>query len=270
MTQRSLAAVARGVILVCTLLAGCASQPIAHKDPRDPFERLNRKVYSFNDAVVQKVAKPVGHTYNRVVPKFMRVGLSNFIDNSQTPEIMVNDLLQAKFKAGFTDLGRFLLNSTLGAGGLLDPATAAGIPKNDNDFGRTLGTWGVHTGPFLMLPLLGPSDIRDTLGKVPDGYLWPVNYIKDRPVYYGFYVLYILDTNVRTVLPSYELLESQNAYDPYALMRNVYLQRREFLIHGQASKAEEQQEQDLEKSLEESGDEAPGGTAKPTEPPKQP
>jgi phospholipid-binding lipoprotein MlaA len=263
MTQCSPAALARGLILVCALLAGCASQPIAHKDPRDPFERVNRATFKFNDAVVQKIAKPVGHTYNRVVPKFMRTGLSNFIDNTQTPEIIINDFLQAKFKAGLTDIGRFLLNSTVGVGGLLDPATAAGMPKDDNDFGRTLGTWGIHPGPFLMLPLLGPSDIRDVVGKVPDGYLWPVNYIKDRPVYYGFYVLYILDTNVRTVLPSYELLESQNAYDPYALMRNVYLQRRDFLIHGQSSKAEENQEQELQKSLEESGpDEAPAETPK--------
>ncbi|HXA93269.1 MAG TPA: VacJ family lipoprotein [Steroidobacteraceae bacterium] len=263
MTQCSPAALARGLILVCAWLAGCASQPITHKDPRDPFERVNRATFKFNDAVVQKIAKPVGHTYNRVVPKFMRIGLSNFIDNTQTPEIIINDLLQAKFKAGLTDIGRFLLNSTVGVGGLLDPATAAGMPKDDNDFGRTLGTWGIHPGPFLMLPLLGPSDIRDVVGKVPDGYLWPVNYIKNRPVYYGFYALYILDTNVRTVLPSYQLLESQNAYDPYALMRNVYLQRRDFLIHGQSSKAEENQEQELEKSLEESGpDETPAETPK--------
>jgi len=262
MTQLSMAALVRGMILACALLSGCASQPITHKDPRDPWERVNRATYSFNDAVIQKIAKPVGHTYNRVVPQFMRAGLSNFIDNTQTPAIIVNDLLQAKFKAGFTDIGRFLLNSTVGVAGLLDPATAAGIPKDDNDFGRTLGTWGIHSGPYLVLPLLGPSDVRDGLGKIPEGYLWPVNYVKNRPIYYGFYALYILDTNVRTILPSIELLESQNAYDPYALMRNVYLQRRDFLIHGQSSKSEENQEQELQKSLEESGDDTPSQTPK--------
>src|SRR5581483_2458006 len=145
---------ARAVLLACALLAGCASQPVTHKDPRDPFERVNRVTYKFNDAVVQNVAKPVGHTYTRVVPQFMRTGLSNFIDNTQTPEIIVNDFLQAKFKAGFSDIGRFLLNSTVGVAGLLDPATAAGLPKDDNDFGRTLGTWGIHPGPYLVLPFL--------------------------------------------------------------------------------------------------------------------
>jgi len=269
MMQCSLAALARGALVGCALLAGCATQPITHKDPRDPFERVNRATYKFNDVLVQNVAKPVGHTYTRVVPKFMRTGLSNFVDNSQTPEIIINDFLQAKFKSGFADIGRFLLNTTVGVGGLLDPATAAGIPKDDNDFGRTLGTWGIHPGPFLMLPFLGPSDLRDLIGKVPDGFLWPVNYIKSRPVYYGFEVLYVLDTDVRTVVPLYELLESQNPYDPYALMRNVYLQRREFQIHGQSSKSEENQEQELQKSLEESGESGPDETP-PTPPKNQP
>lgn len=259
MTQRSSAGL--GTLILLALLAGCASQPITHKDPRDPWERINRTTYNFDVGFVHKVAQPVGHAYTRVTPQFVRTGLANFFDNSQTPGIIVNDLLQAKFKSGLTDIARFLLNTTVGLAGFLDPATDAGLAKNDNDFGRTLGTWGVHSGPYLVLPFLGPSDVRDGLGKIPDGYLWPLNYIKNSAIHYGIYGVYLLDTDVRTVLPSFALLESQNAFDPYALMRNAYLQRRNFLIRGESSKAEEEQEQELEKSLEESGSDDTSGEA---------
>jgi len=141
----------------------------------------------------------------------------------------------------------------VGVGGLFDPASSAGLEKHDNDFGRTLGTWGVHPGPYLVLPFLGPSDVRDTLGKVPDGFLSPINYINDNTAHYSVYGLSLLDADARTLLPAYELLESQNPYDLYAFARNAFLQHREYLIHGTSEKSEEEQEEELEKSLEEPG-----------------
>jgi len=233
------------------LLGGCAAAP-AHKDPRDPFERINRTVFEFDDAVAKHVAVPAGHAYEHVVPKFARAGVANFFDNLRMPGVMVNDVLQWKLRSGGTDLGRFLLNTVVGLGGLFDPATPAGLAKNTNDFGRTLGTWGLPPGPFIMLPLLGPSDLRDTVGEVSDSYLAPQHYInstRQAGLYYGLYGLDLINTVDVTLIPAYDLLNSQNAFDRYAFARNAYLQRRQFLIRGQAGGVS-QDELDLEKSLQ--------------------
>lgn len=235
------------------LLAGCATQPPLRKAAGDPFQRVNRAVWNFDMAFARKVALPVGHTYMRVTPRFAQEGLGHFFDNAEYPIVIVNDFLQAKLVRGLSDTGRFLLNSTVGLAGFLDPATRVGLPKNDNDFGRTLGTWGVPPGPYLVLPFLGMSDVRDALAKVPGGYLTPQNYINDTWTYLGVYAVYLLDLDARTVIPAYQLLQSQHPFDQYAFARNAYLQNRKFLIHGQSVQSEEQQEEELEKSLEESG-----------------
>lgn len=253
MTRLSAGRAALAILWTAILLAGCASQPVRHKDPGDPLERMNRTIWGFDLAFVRKVALPVGHAYTHVTPHFAQVGIGNFFDNAQYPIVIVNDLLQAKFKAGLSDTGRFLMNSTVGIGGFLDPAVTVGLEKNDNDFGRTLGTWGVPPGPYLVLPFLGMSDIRDLIGRVPDGYLSPQNYINDIWIYIGVYAVYVLDLDARTVIPQYNLLESQHPFDSYSFARNAYLQHREFLIRGQSEKSQEQQEQELEKSLEDSG-----------------
>ena len=237
------------------LLAGCAAPPV-HKDPRDPFERINRTVFRFDDVVAKDVAVPVGHAYEKVVPTFARAGVANFFDNLHMPGIMVNDVLQWKLKAGITDFGRFLMNTVVGIGGLFDPATSAGLAKNSNDFGRTLGTWGLPPGPFIMLPLLGPSDLRDTIGMVPDSYMNPQHYINSRRqagLYYGLYGLNVINTIEVDLIPAYNLLNSQNVFDRYAFARNAYLQRRQFLITGQAGGVS-QDELDLEKSLQDDAD----------------
>jgi phospholipid-binding lipoprotein MlaA len=258
MMQNRSCIAALALCLTTSLLIGCASQPIAHKDPRDPWERMNRGTYAFNDTILRKAGLPFARGYNRVVPKFIRAGVSNFMSNVNYPQVFVNDFLQAKFKTGFSDTGRFVMNSTVGIGGLLDPASSAGLAKNDNDFGRTLGTWGVHGGPYLVLPFLGPSGVRDALGKVPDSYLSPFHYARNNYVTYGSWVLYGIDELADTVLPAYDLLDAQHPYDPYAFMRNAYLQRREYQIHGTSSKSEE----DLEKELEESApDDSSSGSA---------
>ncbi|HUN27590.1 MAG TPA: VacJ family lipoprotein [Steroidobacteraceae bacterium] len=252
MPKESAAPTALVLIIVAAVVSGCATQPVAHKDPRDPWERSNRAVWNFDMRLYHKVAQPVGSTYTRVTPHFLQVGIGNFFDNAQYPVVFVNDFLQAKFKTGLTDTGRFIMNSTIGLGGLFDPAAAAGIPKNDNDFGRTLGTWGVPPGPYLVLPFVGPSDIRDTAGKVPDGYLSLQNYLGYTWENLGVQTVYFLDLDARTVIPVYRLLESQHPFDQYAFARNAYLQQRQYLIRGQSVKTEEQQEEELERSLQDS------------------
>lgn len=249
---------ALALLWAAVLLAGCATAPVRHPDPRDPLERVNRAMWRFDLGLVRKVALPADHVYRRVIPRFARVGLGNIFDNAEYPIVFVNDFLQAKFKTGLEDTGRFLVNSTVGIGGILDPATHVGLAKNDNDFGRTLGTWGVPPGPYLVVPFLGTSDVRDLLGRVPDIYLSPDTYINSLWIYLGVETAYVIDLNSRSIVPTYDLLQSQHPFDPYGFARNAYLSRRRFLIHGQSPQSEEQQEEELEKSLEDPPD-APGG-----------
>lgn len=255
-----------GALALVALMSGCATLPPgAKKDPRDPLERVNRTIWSVDDTLAHKVALPIGHAYTRVTPAFLRRGIANVFRNARSPDVMVNDLLQAKFIALGQETARLLLNTTLGLGGLLDPATGVGLPKDDNDFGRTLGTWGVGPGPYLVLPLLGPSDLRDGLGKIPDLFANPQNYIGNKAWFYGVYTLDFLNTTTETLIPTYELLDQQNAFDRYAFARNAYLQRREFLIHGDSGPAVDQEERDLQKSLQEDSDTTPAAPAPPAQ-----
>jgi phospholipid-binding lipoprotein MlaA len=238
------------VLTFLTLAAGCATAPAgARKDPRDPLERINRTTWKFDDALAHDVAIPVGHAYTKVTPTFVRRGIANVFENAHTPVVMVNDLLQARFLALGQETARLLLNSTVGIGGLLDPASAAGLPKDENDFGRTLGTWGVHSGPYLVLPLFGPSDIRDGVGKIPDAFLNPQNYISGTAWIWGIYGVTLLNISTETIIPTYQLLDQQNAFDRYAFARNAYLQQREFLIHGDSGGVDKE-ELELQKSLQ--------------------
>jgi len=156
--------------IVCFLsVSACVTLPPNHpRSPQDPWESWNRGVYKVNVKLDNAIAKPVARTYVRIVPKPIRTGVSNFFDNLDTPTVMINDALQGKFLAAANDLGRFLFNSTIGLGGILDPATSAGMDKNNEDFGQTLGKWGVGSGPYLVLPLLGPSTARDGLAFLVD------------------------------------------------------------------------------------------------------
>jgi phospholipid-binding lipoprotein MlaA len=209
------------------LLAGCATVPSGKPDPRDPWEGFNRASYKFNDALDRAIAKPVAKGYKKVTPRVVRTGVSNFLSNLDTIPTVVNDVLQGKMKQAGRDTGRFLLNSTLGLGGLFDPASAAGFERNDEDFGQTLGKWGVKSGPYLMLPILGPSTVRDTFARIPDQFTYPVNYLEDDSTRYIIRGLDFLD--LRAGLLDLEP-QLEKSYDKYAFIRNAWLQRREFQV----------------------------------------
>jgi phospholipid-binding lipoprotein MlaA len=221
---------ARAALGIVFLLSagGCVTlPPNSQRVPQDPWESWNRGVYKVNDALDRAIAKPVTRAYVRVVPHPIRTGVSNFFDNLSTPTVMINDALQGKLLAAANDLGRFLLNSTVGLAGILDPATPAGLAHNDEDFGQTLGTWGVHPGPFVELPILGPSDVRDATSKLVDTYSNPRQYIKNTTVKYALYLPYLVDRRA-ALLSLDETLK--RVYDPYAFIRDAYLQRRAYLV----------------------------------------
>jgi phospholipid-binding lipoprotein MlaA len=226
---------ALGIVLVLT--SACVTlPPNSPRAPQDPWESWNRGVYRVNDKLDRAVAKPVAKTYVRVVPQTLRTGVSNFLDNLATPTVMLNDALQGKFKAAGNDLGRFLMNSTFGLGGIFDPATLAGLAHNNEDFGQTLGVWGVHPGPFVELPLLGPSDLRDAPARLVDAYTNPHAYIDNRAIKWGLYGVYLVDARAN-LLSLDETLK--NVYDPYAFVRDAYLQRRAYLVSdGKVSEEE--------------------------------
>ena len=250
------------VPLCLAVIAGCATVPAGKSDPRDPWERMNRTTYRFNDAFDRAIAKPVARGYRKVTPHFVQTGIGNFFDNLGSPVVMVNDLLQGQFKAFASDTGRLLMNTTLGIGGLLDPATAAGLDKNDREFGQTLGKWGVKTGPYLVIPFLGPSDIRDAVGRVGDVYSDPRHYIRNNWVSWGLWGVGAVDTRARLLDLDGTIA---SAYDPYAFIRGAYLQHREYKVHGGQSSGEEDQEQKmLEEAAEDQGTQAQ--PAQPTSP----
>jgi phospholipid-binding lipoprotein MlaA len=218
-------------LCACLLLAalgGCVTlPPNAPRSPQDPWESFNRGVYKFNDVLDRAVAHPAAVGYVKVVPSPIRTGVHNFFENLNTTTVMVNDALQGKFLAAGNDLGRFLLDTTVGVGGILDPATQIGMAKNDEDFGQTLGHWGVHPGPFLELPILGPSDLRDGPARVVDAYTNPRQYIHNSYVKYGLYLPDFIDRRAQLLSLDPAL---HSAYDPYAFVRDAFLQRRAFLV----------------------------------------
>lgn len=256
------------LVAACLTQIGCASLPPGSKrDPRDPWERLNRTTFKVNMALDHAILRPIARGYEKVTPHPVRTGVSNFMDNLFYPVTMANDLLQLKFKPFAQATGRFVLNTTVGVGGIFDPATKVGLPKNEEDLGQTFGYWGVPSGPYFVVPLLGPSDVRDGIARVGDTYLSPVHYIQNNYVKYGLYGVEVVDIRYR-LLPEDRLLDE--AYDPYTFLKNAYLQRREYLIHdGKVSdkdrERQEQQQYDEEKKiLEESGPD--GSETKPQAP----
>jgi phospholipid-binding lipoprotein MlaA len=216
-----------GAALFAVFAAATAAAAERPRTAADPLEKLNRATYAFNDALDRMLARPLAKAYRKVVPEPARNAVSNVVANLEYPTTAVNDALQGKFRDAGSDVLRFLVNSTLGIAGLADPATRLGLRANDEDFGQTLGRWGVPSGPYLMLPLLGPSTLRDGPARVPDGYTNARHYIGNGSTEWYLLGVDVLDARA-SLLAAQGALE--RAYDPYALMRDAYLQRREYLV----------------------------------------
>lgn len=232
-SRRGARLVAGGAVLV--LLAGCATGPDAN--PRDPLEPLNRGVYQFNDAVDRAVLKPVAEGYVAAVPRPVRTGVSNFFGNWRDLWSAVNALLQARLQPAAENAMRFSVNTVLGFGGVLDLASEMGIPRTTLDFGHTLGRWGVPPGPYVVLPLLGPSTVRETVALPVDRQGDPVSEGIDHiPTRNTTQALRIVDTRA-SVLRAGELLE-EAALDKYSFTRDAYLARRQRQID--AARGEEE------------------------------
>ncbi|MBM3344836.1 MAG: VacJ family lipoprotein [Betaproteobacteria bacterium] len=212
------------LLLPLVLLGGCATT-----HPGDPFEPVNRAVYKFNDGVDTVLFRPLAQGYRAVLPQFVRTSVSNFFSNINDVLVCLNNLLQGKPTAAYADLGRFLMNSTLGLGGLFDIATPLGVEKNNEDFGQTLGRWGVGGGPYLVLPFLGPSNIRDTVGRAVDSYGDPLRYMND--IRWRNSLVGTRFVNQRAELLDTTTILETAALDEYLFVRDAYLQRRRNLIY---------------------------------------
>ena len=212
-------------------LAACASiPPGAGTNPADPWEVYNRHMFDVNDRVDRAVFKPVAQAYEAVLPQDVRVCVNNMFLNLLEPVNAINNLLQGKPSEAMSDLCRLAVNSTVGLFGCFDVAAKAGAPRSNEDFGQTLGRWGLQPGPYFVLPLLGPSSVRDTFGRLFD-FLGtdPLWYIQDIPVRNTLVGVRLVDTRA-SLLPAEKVLEAA-ALDRYQFIRDAYLQLRRNLVY---------------------------------------
>ena len=215
----------RAVVVGTAMLAvaGCATT-VTSGDPADPWEPANRTFYGFNDTLDRALLEPVANLYSKL-PGGLRSGIHNFLDNAAYPGTVLNQLLQGKFELGMQDSARFVFNTTLGIGGLLDVATGFGLERHEEDFGQTLAVWGVGEGNHVHYPLLGPSSVRDTPGIVVGMLTDALTYVAALPLA----VLEIVDQ--RANLAGAAKIREESALDPYVFTREAYRQRRTFLVH---------------------------------------
>lgn len=225
-------------LLALLVLAGCAHSPPS--DPWDPLEPVNRFNYKVNDKADTYVIKPVAKGYDKAVPDRVQASVSHFFDNAKQPVTMVNSLLQLKWGKFNQSLGRFMINTTFGIGGLFDIASKLDVPHPDEDLGQTLGYWGLGPGMYLYLPLLGPSDGRDLIGSAGDQFANPINYIDefdeiDDHYQWVPYTLRLIEgLNLRASLLGFDSTLKQQ-FDPYAFVRSYYLEsRRKAVYDGNA------------------------------------
>lgn len=220
-----------GLTLLLYLLTACASIE-GNLDENDPFESYNRSMNNFNIGVDDYVFKPVAETYQNIIPYPVKSGINNFFSNLNDLTVIVNDLFQFKLVQMAEDFSRFVFNSTIGILGLFDVATSMGLPKHDEDFGQTLGTWGYTDSAYFILPLIGLAGgtVRDSLGFTVDSYyLSPLTVIDDDLTYWGAVVL--KNINKRANLLNASKVLEQAALDPYIFKREAYLSKRKSLIY---------------------------------------
>ena len=210
----------KGALVAALSMLGAASLQAAEEDP---WEGVNRVVFRFNDTVDTYALKPVAKGYDKVTPQVLQDGIGNVFSNLGDVVVLGNDLLQGKIHDAGVDTSRILFNTTFGLLGFFDVATRMGLQRNDEDFGQTLGAWGLGSGPYVVLPLLGPSSVRDTVGRVPDSFLQPYPHIDHVPTRNLTRAVSTVDT--RASLLSVERMITG---DKYIFVRNAYLQNREF------------------------------------------
>ncbi|MGE5465756.1 MAG: VacJ family lipoprotein [Methanocella sp.] len=232
--------VALAFTLAIGMLGGCATTA---SNPRDPLEPLNRGIYSFNEHVDGLILKPAAELYRLLLPDFARTGVSNFFSNLNDVLVALNNLLQGKVNHAASDASRVVVNSTIGVLGFIDVASKIGLEKHDEDFGQTLGWWGVGDGPYLVLPFFGPSNFRDAIGRIPDYYSDPLTYVdpsRSRNQLWGARVV-----NRRAELLGASRVLEAAALDQYEFVRDAYLQRRRNLVYdGNAPREDFEDESD--------------------------
>jgi phospholipid-binding lipoprotein MlaA len=248
-----------GVLVLVTgllLLGGCASQQTTteqaqrYEDPKDPLESLNRTMWDFNYEILDEyILRPTAVAYVDYMPQIARIGLLNMADNLEEPSNSLNNLLQGKLDGTFISLGRFLLNSTVGLLGLIDVASEIGLEPREEAFGEVLGKWGLDTGPYLMLPALGPSDVRSSVGDFVDSSYSPIDGLN---FYFSFLRMGIKALEGRASVIQQEQTLNSSA-DPYAFVKSAYFQNLEFKVKdGVVEKSEEEEalEDDIDAFLD--------------------
>ena len=252
-------ALAALLLTALVVSGGCATGGSARTAVQtDPWEPLNRPLYAVNDALDRYTLKPIARGYKTVMPAFVRTGVSNFTNNLSAPASALNTLLQGKPVGALSELARFVVNTSVGIGGLVDVATACGLERHDEDFGQTLAVWGVPDGPFVMIPFLGPSSMRDALALPVD---WVTNVqfrIEDSSLRDKINGVRLLDRRYR-LLAAERLLEG--SADPYVTLRESYLQNRRFKIHDGEPPTDEDPYEDFE-DFEDDEEPAPGAPAR--------
>ena len=207
------------------LLAGCATSG----NPKDPIEGFNRAMYGVHDGIDTVLLKPVATGYDAVLPDPVQTGVTNFFANISDIMTSVNNLLQGKPKEAISDLGRVAVNSTIGILGIFDPASGMGLEKHDEDFGQTMGAWGVGEGAFVFLPIMGPRTVRDAAGIYMDIWFDPVNYIDHVPTRNTIWAVRVVNLRAN-LLPADKVIE-EAALDKYSYIRDAYLQNRRNLVY---------------------------------------
>ena len=216
------------------LLILLLSFPIFGEEINDPFEDLNRDIFIFNEKLDEKLLKPAALTYRKVTPQFARTGVTNFFNNLKEIDTTINQVLQGEIKYAFNDAGRFVINSTIGLFGLIDVASKMGLEKHEEDFGQTLGVWGFDSGPYIMIPFLGPSNPRDLLSRPISSFLSGTFAMEDNDVKITLVGIDALETRER-------LLDAETLIigDKYIFVKDAYIQSREYEINNGSTEDDE-------------------------------